>query len=104
MTEPTFDSTGYPTEETFDKIKNWNQCDPVGLFEYIKAAWYYPEYIREPEANVIELITGGWSGNEELLQALKSNFAWGLCWQMSQRGGLHRFEIPENFRKESSND
>ena len=100
MTEPTFDRNAYPTFETCQKIKNWNQCDPVGLFEFLKAAWHDNGCIREPEAHVIELITGGRSGNEELLHALKSNVAWGLCWQMSQRGGLHRFEIPENFRKE----
>lgn len=38
MAEPTFDSTGYPTEVTCYKIKNWNPRDPVGLFEFLKAA------------------------------------------------------------------
>ena len=102
--KPTFDRHGYPTEDTCDKIKNWNPLDPVGLFKFVKAAWSDTGCIREPEDNVIELITGGWSGNEELIGALQSNVAWPLCWQMSQRGGMHRFEIPENFRKEPSDD
>ena len=103
MSEPNFDSNGYPTEETCDKIRDWNPCDPVGLFKFLKAAWDHDiGYFREPDANIIELITGGWSGNEELIQAFKSNIAWSLCWQSSHRGGLHRFEIPENFRKETN--
>ncbi len=102
MTEPTFDRHGYPTDETCDKIQNWNIHDPVGLFEFLRAAWHDNGCIREPEANVIELVTGGWGGNEQLIGALKSNVAWSLCWEMSQRGGLYRFKIPENFRKEPS--
>ncbi len=102
MDEPTFDRHGYPTEETVDIIKNWNSCDPVGLFKFLKAAWHYTGCIREPEANVIELVTGGQGGNEDLIEAFESNVVWSLCWQMSQVGGLYRFEIPENFRKESS--
>ncbi len=104
MTEPTFDRHGYPTDETVEIIKNWDPRDPVGLFEFLKAAWNDCGCIREPEANVIELITGGWSGNEELIDAFQSNIAWSLCWQLSQVGGLYRFEIPENFRKEPSGD
>ena len=101
MTEPTFDKDGYPTDETLKTITDWDVCDPVGLFEFLKAAWNSTGTIREPEDNVFEFVTGGWSGNESLIGAYQKNsILWVLCWEMSQRGGLFRFEIPENFRRD----
>ena len=99
MSEPTFDSDGYPTDETCVAIESWEPSDPVGLFRFIESAWNGTGTVRRDGWNV-ELVTGGWSGNEDLVRAFKTNeVAWSLCWESSHRGGLHRFEIPENFRK-----
>jgi hypothetical protein len=41
---------------------------------------------------IVELATGGWSANEEIIIAMRSNFVlWGLTWQKSERGGSHTF-------------
>jgi len=87
----------YPTDETLVQIEKWDACDPEGLIEFIAEAWHSAGIVRR-SGYVMEFITGGWSGNESLIAAYKSNsFAWSLCWVMSQRGGLHRFEIPASL-------
>lgn len=95
---------GYPGEAELDRIKSW----PVGsyddyedLFEYISDRWY-PD--GDPGSRVngrYRFATGGWSGNEDMIGALRSNhLAWAMTWQASKRGGLHIFQIPENLKGE----
>ena len=95
---PSFDRSRYPTDETCEAVATWNPCDPVGWFEFVEAAWSDYGRVRR-DGWTIDFVTGGWSGNEQLIGAMHANVAWSLCWESSHRGGLHRFEIPENFRK-----
>ena len=93
MSKPSFDKDGYPTEETLEYIKNYQEA-PLTLIEYVLAAWHWPEYAKW-EPPILELHTGGWSGNEEIIQALmesKSLF-WNFFWQKSERGGHYYFEV-----------
>lgn len=40
---------------------------------------------------VLELITGGWSENENLINLLRNTGFWILWWQESRRGGYYKF-------------
>lgn len=83
MKEPTFDKDGYPTEETLQEIRQWkneNNQDAIDLLRYIQAAWYYPDRAKDKDGLFV-FSTGGWSGNESLIQALQENSIWFyLCW------------------------
>lgn len=38
------------------------------------------------------IATGGWSGNEDVVSAMKKNIYLLLGWQLSERGGAERYE------------
>jgi len=110
--EPTFDKDGYPTQETLDAIEKWpiaTFADVKELFVYIEKAWKYHDWgwhaakrrTREswkgaPLRRKLQISTGGWSGNEDLISALQRNFvAWNLSWMSTRRGGHYVFEVRE---------
>jgi len=93
MMHPTFDHDGYPTEETLQAIRGW-EADMHALFAFIGEAWRYPDYWHR-EGDTYRFSTGGWSGNESLIEALEANFvAWAICWLSSARGGHYVFSVP----------
>ena len=75
MIEPEFDADGYPTETTLKLIENWPHTNFVELIEFVKKAWRYPHYFMmdEQDENLLCVSTGGWSGNESLIGAMKAN-------------------------------
>lgn len=73
MIEPEFDKDGYPTEATLDAIKNWDYKDRRGVLEFIAQAWCYQDSAIETRDGLFVFATGGWSGNEELIYALRDN-------------------------------
>jgi hypothetical protein len=96
MTEPTFDRDGYPTEETLEAIRKWDCDDPAGkiaLLRFVQKAWSYPLYFTKI-AEEWHVSTGGWSGNEDLIRAMRKNFVfWSLTWVQERRGGHYIFEV-----------
>lgn len=102
---PTFDKDHYPTEETLDIIKYWSDLSSEGirkLMDFCYDCWQYPEFfIKEKVKNDLgdsviqyKISTGGWSGNEDVIQALRENVIfWCLCWVQSRRGGHYLFEV-----------
>jgi hypothetical protein len=109
VTEPTFDADGYPTEESLACLAAWPYQDAEGALDFMAAAWSYPEYVRHglsPEEAVvthadpgdafIRFATGGWSGNESLIDEFRSNqICWAFTWRLSSRGGCHIFQYPD---------
>lgn len=93
MKHPEFDKEGYPTEETLAYIENYSGgLNPIPLVEFILEAWAYPDYaVWNPP--ILELHTGGWSGNESIIAALEKTMFWALYWQKSERGGHYYFKI-----------
>lgn len=99
------DEDGYPTEEELKKIETWDFEKVGSLFElmdYVGTLWTYPDRFAKKDIvdffgkPVVEyyLSTGGWSGNESLIDALEKNFVfWMCCWKRSERGGHYWFEI-----------
>ena len=93
-TEPAFDANGYPTQETIEAIEKWPHDDHVGLMEFVRKAWHWPDYFRQVRGGRYLLSTGGWSGNEELIVALEMNtMFWAMSWQQSKRGGHYEFKL-----------
>lgn len=103
LSEPTFDSDGYPTDETLDAIRQWSPLDIRGLMEFIAEAWRdfgffekRPPVLDEDNGCYWCCATGGWSGNESLLGALGENVvAYAVSWNLSRRGGYHEFHVPK---------
>ena len=65
----------YPREDELETIKNWDLLTkPVTeLLEYIRQLWEYDDRFVLTGKSVLRLYlsTGGWSGNEDLVDALR---------------------------------
>jgi hypothetical protein len=86
---------GYPTEEELEHLTKLSASVPINaleIIEYIKQIWHMPEYGVVAKGNTLELHTGGWSGNEEIIGTLQRTLFWFLYWQKSERGGHYYFE------------
>jgi hypothetical protein len=97
------DEDGYPTDEVLEAIRQWPYTDANGCLEYVAGLWHWPDFASRElpphEAEVVHaddgdrylrLATGGWSGNESLISAMKENVMLrSMCWCLSARGGLH---------------
>lgn len=85
----------YPTEEQLEYIKNFDLVKQgyFNLLDYIYNIWSYPDYYILGE-NALELHTGGWSGNEDIVYALQENtLFWAMAWMKSERGGHYTFDL-----------
>lgn len=90
------DADGYPTDEELERIETWGPNDLEGWFEFIHSNWIYPSYFGKA-GNLYEISTGGWSGHEEIINAMEKNYVcWSLTWQQARRGGHFLFEISDN--------
>jgi hypothetical protein len=92
---------GYPDETILKQIENWDGKDSKEMIRWIYEAWNHDygsitkKYIN-PAQTIYTLITGGWSGNEEVMSAITKNLLFdGLFWKRSERGGLHVYEVYE---------
>lgn len=91
---------GYPDKEELEKIEKWPLRDVFGLVEFIDDLWQY-KFMNKGWAKGVfhyELHTGGWSGNESVIEALEKNrFVDRFC-EKWLRGGHFYFEIhPESI-------
>jgi hypothetical protein len=86
---------GYPDEVELETIRKWPWKDCVGLLEYVKERWWEPDWGWTEDNGIIDVSTGGWSGNEDLIGAMQDNtMFWMLCWESSRRGGHYEFTLP----------
>lgn len=95
------DEDGYPEEEELQDIRDaagFQPEDACALLERVRQLWHWPNYATVTEAGDKlrhEFCTGGWSGNESLIEALQDNtMFWLRWWQLSERGGRYVFETP----------
>lgn len=92
------DSDGYPTKEELDRIEawpitgDWREC-----FAFIKSCWWSPSWGWSEEAygndgTIYRISTGGWSGNEDIIDAMQDNMIlWAMCWREHRVGGHYVF-------------
>jgi len=64
------DEYGYPTEEELERIESWDPQDVEGCLRFIGELWHWQDWWGEKDGLWV-FATGGWSGNESLLHALK---------------------------------
>lgn len=93
----------YPSDEDLNELENF-EGSAKEMIEY--AASIYSDYgwihvsdgyskVIRQKVKRIEMVTGGWSGNEDVIGVLQETLLWGLYWRKSERGGYYMFEIPE---------
>lgn len=94
----------YPDDDALARIRMWEFTDaqPFESFmAYIKSVGqYWPDesfgWREEPLTRTYHVSTGGWSGNESIIQSMRQNAVfWLLCWESSRRGGHFVFTLPD---------
>ena len=100
------DADGYPSDEDLKRIAQW-AGDWHALMACCRECWNYADIgfwveddttddMRGVRAVRYRLATGGWSGNESVIAALRDNYIFTLMhWWGSLRGGLHIYVIPK---------
>jgi len=97
----------YPTDDDLQRIREWSGDDDRALLAFVKSRWWaadwgWHEYdgvsdgMRGVHPMRVYLIsTGGWSGNELLIDALKDSrsFLWWRSWYSHRRGGHYEFRV-----------
>ena len=97
------DSDGYPTEETLKRIASFDPLkDNVYDFvEYLCDNWVNGYPARwDKKHGTLQLSTGGWSGCESVIAALKRgngvlpgiSWFWVMYWYQSRAGGHYWFK------------
>ena len=84
----------YPCEADLETIKQFDLSRyPIrALLDYIEPRWEYGDWGFKRTKHKLELHTGGWSGNEDIIAALQENFPfWAMYWLCSRRGGHYTF-------------
>lgn len=84
----------YPTEEQLKTIKEFDLTKEKvkELLDYVEPIWEYGDWGFHRTKHRLELHTGGWSGNEDIIGALHQNFLfWSMYWWTSRRGGHYIF-------------
>jgi len=97
----TFDENGYPDNTTISEIESFdmNMMVPTNISYYLKLIWDNWEYPNtswkyNKNTGCLQISTCGWSGNEEVVAAMKRNYLfWTLFWYGSKRGGHYWFRI-----------
>jgi hypothetical protein len=91
-----------PTDEDLALIK---ACpDPQAWFAAIKRLWWEPMWgwseVNSATGRIVmlEISTGGWSGNEALIVAMQQNPLWGQTWESTRRGGHYMFQFTKQGR------
>jgi len=90
------DGHRYPSKEELDKIRKWKDVFGEGakkLIDYIEDLWWYSDEGVERKGKTLKLHTLGWSGNEDIIDALRQSYFWLLYWEKTERGGHYTFKL-----------
>lgn len=94
----------YYTERELKEIQNWDIKDTHNLIERLRDMWEYKNCFienwgldhihNERSVLMLELHTCGWSGNEDIIEALQNHkLFWTMWWWKTERGGHYYFEV-----------
>lgn len=93
------DQGGYPTKselksifEFANKLERLEKHLPE-FIEELESIWWQPDWGFKLDGESLELHTGGWSGNEDIIEKLEGSVFWLLYWQKSERGGHYYFKM-----------
>lgn len=100
------DIDGYPDDDELAKIENWDWHDAMGLINFVVGRWNWQDWgvkqkwakdstLKRSWVLHLELHTGGWSGNESLINAVLRNrmITAVLNYRMWRAGGHYYFEF-----------
>jgi hypothetical protein len=109
MTLPTtleLDEYGYPHDEWLASIRDarpamadaaqWMRETLPDLVSKVGYGRVTMDFFPQAEHSVYELriATGGWSGMEDLMDAITGNWRLMYFWESTHRGGLYVFRVP----------
>lgn len=88
----------YPTKKELETIKKWDLSKQGvhDFLEFLESIWHFGNWgfiLKGKHILHLQLHTGGWSGNEDIIQVLRSTFFWIFFWTKSLRGGHYYFRI-----------
>jgi hypothetical protein len=101
----------YPSEEDLEFVRKFDcsKDDVCVIIEFIEEHWWSAEWgfklhttpsvlqefgFEDEEDVLLELHTGGWSGNEDIVRALKENeWFYTFYWDSSSVGGHEYFRF-----------
>lgn len=85
----------YPTEDQLDAIELWTRENGwKELLAFVKSLWWASDWGWSQDGNTYRVSTGGWSGNESLIDALRNKHDfWEECCDSMRRGGHYIFEV-----------
>jgi len=96
----------YPADDELETIKRWDfQKQSLDDFlSLLKSIWQYADIgffkLSGKRILKLELHTGGWSGNENIISTIEDNFIfWAMSWQATRRGGHYYFRIERRLFK-----
>lgn len=92
------DDNGYPSDAELKRVEEWPWQDGFRpLMAYVFARWKYADIgYWQQEGDRFAISTGGWSGNEDLIQALEANQMFrSLCAYSWRRGGHYVYDVRE---------
>jgi hypothetical protein len=98
------DNDGYPTEEWLEFIRNYTPSQELPILKFVELleeGWYFAPWgftlkRKNKGKQKLLLSTGGWSGNEEIVESILSNLnlaAFHIRYKSWKAGGHHEFEI-----------
>lgn len=106
----------YNTDKEMRLIEKWDVNEVFTLLDYIEERWWSTDWgfkkvwskerLHNKPVIKLELHTGGWSGNEDIINALLKNQMFKMLWYYQwNRGGHFIFEInPFNIGFKSANE
>ena len=109
MKSETLFESEYHSDFELNKIKNWDYRNVFELIEHIQDMWNWKQdyfvskwgkrKFDNADVLLLELHTGGWSGNEDIIAALEEHEMFFNLWHTKwERGGHYYFEIePKGF-------
>jgi len=107
--EDLIDEHGYPTEEWLEFIRTYKPTEEFPVRDFVALlhdglwtpSWCYVLRRRRLGVRKLELHTGGWSGNEEVVQAILANFMLRhtLGYHTWHRGGHYYFRFMDTDLK-----
>lgn len=89
-------------EEVLQAIEQW-ESDPTAALAFVRKHWWSADWgwdesdgtdeFKQP-IRVYRISTGGWEGNEALIDAMRKNFVlWSMTWYSTRRGGHYEFRV-----------
>ncbi|MFE6966969.1 hypothetical protein ACFVAJ_17795 [Agromyces sp. NPDC057679] len=86
-----------PTDDELEQVRQFTGT-PEQLIELVRELWSPEDFVTitkipESKAVAVRFVTGGWSGNEEIIGTLKRTFL-RMFWRSSTSGGAHEFHVP----------